>query len=535
MTNIRIKIDKDDSRLMNLVSLFEVALKDHFQVGLELIDQDPFDVLLKIQSGIGDEGYTISSEEPGPVCIAGNDLRGLTYGVGKFLRTSRVDGGHFSPSQWASSLKPSCSFRGIYLATHFNNYYISAPITEVQQYLGDLLLWGYNVLGVTFPCEEFDGIDTPRAQKHIRRLKVILQSAKEIGFDVCILKAINIGFKTAPKHVLAPPHPDDMKRRGYYGVRICPSHEEGRTYLLRLWEEFWDEFSDVNIDYVEFWPYDEGGCGCEQCWPWGYRGFLDLSRDAFHTAKQRLPDIKCILSTWMFDTPEAGEWAGLSKALSSDRERWVDYIMADSHEDFPRYPLEHDIKDEIGPSLLNFPEISMWGQSPWGGYGANPLPQRFQRLWEQVRDRVDGGLPYSEGIFEDMNKILFSQWFWNPKRTADDILTEYIEYEFSPSVVDEMLECIHLLEAGHERKNISGMSIQAFDLLQQVERKLPQNIKKGWRWRILYLRGLIDKELFLHKGKRRGKVLGRCFKELVEIYHAQEARGSVKPSKAKRF
>lgn len=50
-----------------------------------------------------------------------------------------------------------------------------------------------------------------------------------------------------------------------------------------------------------------------------------------------------------------------------------------------------------GLPLLNFPEISMWGRGPWGGWGANPLPSRFEGLWQQTKGFVLGGMPYSEG------------------------------------------------------------------------------------------------------------------------------------------
>ena len=133
----------------------------------------------------------------------------------------------------------------------------------------------------------------------------------------------------------------------------------------------------------------------------------------------------------MFDTPPEGEWQGLADALAK-ADRWVDYILADAHEDFPRYPLDVGVPGNL--PLLNFPEISMWGNWPWGGSGANPLPARFQRLWDQVKHVVQGGFPYSEGIYEDMNKAVVAQFYWDRDRSARETLEEYIAYEFGPGV-----------------------------------------------------------------------------------------------------
>ena len=92
--------------------------------------------------------------------------------------------------------------------------------------------------------------------------------------------------------------------------------------------------------------------------------------------------------------------------------------------------------------LLNFPEISMWGQNPWGGYGANPLPGRLQRLWNQTQHKLAGGFPYSEGIYEDINKVICSQLYWDGYRPTLDAVKDYIAFEFSPDVVDTVAQAI---------------------------------------------------------------------------------------------
>ena len=45
-------------------------------------------------------------------------------------------------------------------------------------------------------------------------------------------------------------------------------------------------------------------------------------------------------------------------------------------------------------------------------------PSRFQRLWNQVKRVVEGGFPYSEGIYEDINKAVVVQFYWDRDRTA---------------------------------------------------------------------------------------------------------------------
>jgi hypothetical protein len=241
--------------------------------------------------------------------------------------------------------------------------------------------------------------------------------------------------------------------------------------------------------------------------------------------QSKYPQCEFILSTWMYDTPYAGEWEGLSKAMATDH--WIDYIMADAHEDFPRYPLDNEIPGKL--PLINFPEISMWGQGPWGAYGANPLPKRFQKLWDQASNKLSGGFPYSEGIFEDINKVLCLQFYWDKNRSAKDIAREYVSSEFSLTVVEKVEHAISILESNHSREQIGESAVRACEMMNDADKTLSAPVRQSWRWRILLLRAKIDCELYKSGGKLSGPILKDSFAELTEIYHAQEAYGSVRP------
>jgi hypothetical protein len=54
--------------------------------------------------------------------------------------------------------------------------------------------------------------------------------------------------------------------------------------------------------------------------------------------------------------------------------------------------------------------------------------RRFETAWNAVKDKEAGGYPYSEGIFEDINKVVWAQLYWNPARPVADTLKEYIAY-----------------------------------------------------------------------------------------------------------
>jgi hypothetical protein len=477
-------------------------------------------VSLGIEPGLGAEGFKITSDSSGSIRIIGNDARGLLFGIGKFLHTSRYDQGGFTPGTWRGTSVPEGSFRTLGATAHFMNFYEAAPIEEVQAYVEDLALWGANVVSVGFPTWDFKGFDDPGARRNLEHLRAILKAAKASGLRVGLGTCPNQGFAGAPPETRASSFPDGLGRRGFFGVNCCPSKPVGHEYLLNLYGRLFDEFKDIGLDYLGCWPYDEGGCGCADCWPWGSRGFPTLSRAVVQAARARFPGIKCVLSTWCYDTPPAGEWAGLAKFLEKDKS-WVDYIMADSHTDFPRYPLEQGVPG--GLPLVNFPEISMYGRTPWGGFGANPLPARVAALWKQTQGKLAGGAPYSEGIYGDINEVICMQLYWQKSRTADDIVKEYLAFEYSPAVTEELAQAVRLLEATWLERG--PKSAEAWALLQKADAKLTPQAKAAWRWRILYLRGQIDNELWRRHDKLEGPVPKAAFDELTRIYHAENVHG----------
>jgi hypothetical protein len=160
-----------------------------------------------------------------------------------------------------------------------------------------------------------------------------------------------------------------------------------------------------------------------------------------------------------------------------------------------------------------------------------------------MKDSFQGGFPYSEGIYEDINKVLYAQFYWQKDRPAASILDEYIAYEFSPKVVPTVRKAIEILENNYPRRpqnaeqdgqlarfvmKYTQDAAEALNLLQQADMDLSPQARNSWRWRILYLRGLIDSELVANNFR----ISPRCeeaLEELSRLYHAQKAPFSEAP------
>lgn len=452
---------------------------------------------LSVDEQLGEaESYQICEEKEG-FQITGADEAGLYYGIGKFLHSARWSEKEIFPKATQKVMTPACGFRAVYFAIHFYNWYQNASTEELEQYMEELLLYGYNSVVCIIPIVNLNSFEEQLFYDSVDKTRKIFGLAKKLGMKVGIIIGSQ-GLKTTPKEVEGDYSYDLTGTiRGWHGKNVCPAKPGAMEYLKSIWNMKFKQYTDIGLDYLISWPYDEGGCGCSECRPWGAKGYCDIVDALYKEAVKYYPDIKYIVSTWLFDTPEdEGEYEGFYKRLKENL-AYVDCLMVDAHDDFPRYPLEH----ELVKPIVNFPEISMWVLFPWGGRGANPLPKRFQAIWDSTKHIISGGMPYSEGMYEDISKVQCAGYYWEPEKNYRDILKEYISYEYSEAVCEEALELMELIEENHVRlselkePNYES-AYKAEKLAISVDGQLDARAKKSWRWRILYIRAKLDRILF---------------------------------------
>ncbi|MFP4028921.1 MAG: hypothetical protein ACLFWL_14115 [Candidatus Brocadiia bacterium] len=536
------------------VELLERHLAQRCNLRAERVQKEQALLSLELRPELGLETFKIADESGGSVVVAGGDPKGLLYGTGKLMRTSLMRPRSFIPGEWRGESWPDRPVRGMYFATHFHNFYHCAPIKKIQKYVEELALWGINSLQVWFDMHHFHGIEDPAAQQMIERLRAILEAGKSVGMDVGLCLLANEAFADSPEELRANPNTGTA----HYRVELCPNKTGAKELMLKWFDQEFEAFQGIGIDQIWLWPYDQGGCACEKCAPWGANGFLEMSEAIAELARDRWPELTVILSTWLFDLGNRdGEWEGLTEAFDTPPE-WLDYILADGHEHFPDYPLEQGVPGDL--PLLNFPEISMFQMFPWGGFGANPQPSRFQGLWNRVGGDIAGGFPYSEGIFEDINKAILAHLYWDEDSSAEEAVREYATWEFGRDYVEDVVRAIEIFESNHghapardkEGKveiktghdgteppvfNLAGDADDAeecYDLLSRVDTQIPEDRRNSWRWRQLLLRALIDKELLLNGGVAT-PACEEAFGKLAEIYHAEEAELQVLPPGAEQI
>ena len=482
---------------------------------------------------LASDGFHIATtpDASGRIYLIGDSPSGVVAGVGRLLRLARYRDGAVAIPETTLTDAPALPVRGIYFATHFHNFYHVAPLAEIDDIIEEHALWGGNHLIVWFDMHHFQSFDDPAAQEHLRRLQHFAETAQAVGMKFGLGFIANEAYDSSPEELRANPNTGTA----HYQRELCPSKPRALELIGQWQAEVLDAFP--RLDFIWSWPYDQGGCACEDCAPWGANGFLKASEQLSGLYRSRHPEGTFWLSTWLLDQVNAkGEFDGLMDHVRRQEPEWFDGIVVGTHGDWVPGPLLSRPYPARYP-LAAFPEISMYGMNPWGEHGANPLPAFCTRLADNLRGQIAGGWPYSEGIYEDLNKVFWSRFFWHPDAATDEILREYAAYYLSPDVADDAVRMLHVMEETHARNGWSVANLDGADeewaLARGIDERLPDWARESWRWRILYIRATIDGILqsqgFMTPDSRAE--LQRLCDELVRIYHADQTfiRPSVLP------
>jgi len=486
--------------------------------------------------------YMLEPEENGVSITASCDCDAHAA-VGHLLALLNIcEGTEFTPLRETVIHTHQKAVRGMYFATHFYNFYHSAPVEEVYEVIEDLALQGCNSLLVWFDMHHFASMQDPEAVELAERLKKFLLYSKSIGMSRAMLMLSNESFANSPEHLRAQWEPRGNylhKLNGHFHVEVCPSTDEGMAEILRQRQEMLEYFRSVELDYVVYWPYDQGGCSCEKCEPWGTNGFLKILPHFQNLAKAYFPNAEVIVSTWDFDGFIKGEWDGLYRKLVSGELKGIKNVMAYFHNgDLPQ-----SIAQEGAPNgirLVDFPEISMHSTTPWGGYGGVLDMEYLERSW--CKEIFDGGYPYSEGIYECVNKFIVLTCFYSGRyQTVQDALRGFIRQYFCCDGED-LFRAMLLMQHSTVKKKLNAemhfgawpieknrqfqVNAEKEDVLfiretfEKYHNLLPEKITAGYMFRIFYLRAVIDWELmqndFLFSKSEEAQ---NAVKELDAIYH----------------
>jgi hypothetical protein len=123
---------------------------------------------------------------------------------------------------------------------------------------------------------------------------------------------------------------------------------------------------------------------------------------------------------------------------------------------------------------------------------ANPRPLFFKTIQNYVGPDTSGFISYSDGIHDDVNKVLWTRLSWNPKEEPRDILLDYTRFFFGAKTAERAGDGILALEKNWEGPLASNGGVDAtLALWTELEASAPR-LRDNWRWQLCLLRAYYD-------------------------------------------
>jgi hypothetical protein len=122
----------------------------------------------------------------------------------------------------------------------------------------------------------------------------------------------------------------------------------------------------------------------------------------------------------------------------------------------------------------------------------NPRPMFFSRILHDTGSFTNGFITYSDGVHDDVNKVLWSSLGWDRSADLNTVMTEYARVFFGQQVADSAAAGIFNFERNWEGPLATNGGVDAnLALWQSLEKQSPQ-LNSNWRWQMCLLRAYYD-------------------------------------------
>ena len=412
-------------------------------------------VLNRTEPQINAEGYSLEVS-PEAIRIAAKTERGLLYGVGALIRHLDWAPGKISvPGPISIKSTPTSKIRGHQLGYRAAaNSWDAWTVAQFDQYIRELVLFGVNAIE-----------NIPFQDDRLAPLMKI--SRREMNREISrICKKYNI------EYWIWLPADFELKE------------QDKRATFLKRFEEMLAETPQLDGVFVP--GGDPGDNPPELVMPF----LADLAA--------RTP-AKIWLSLQGFRR-EKEDYA--YKWINDNRPKWLGGLVAGPSSPPParsreRLPREYGLR--LYPDLTHnkicqyqVPNLDQAIALTLGREAVNPRPAEFTRIHNQFVGTSNGFISYSDGVHDDVNKIVFSALSWNPNQDPRSIMIDYARTYFSTDHAEDIADAILALERNWHGPLIDNGNVEATLLLwDKLGASLP-HLNTNWRWQMLQLRAVYD-------------------------------------------
>jgi hypothetical protein len=411
------------------------------------------------------EGYSIRTSAHA-VTIAGNDARGILFGIGRLLRELRIARGSIQlPDGFAEVSAPRYPLRGHQLGYRpKSNTYDAWSVPVFEQYIRDLAVFGSNAVELIPPRSD-DAADSPHFPLPPMRMMVELSRLlASYGLDVWIWYPAMDRDYTDPATVESALREwgDVFRQLPRIDAVFVPGGDPGHTAPKPLMALLAKETEVLHRYHprAQMWVSPQS---FNQAWLDEFLAILQKQQPAWLTGVVFGPQTRISLS-------------GLRAAVPA------------------RYPIRHypDITHNI---QCQFP-VPDWDPA-WaiteGRESINPRPVEEARIFRLFQPPTIGFISYSEGSNDDVNKFVWSALGWNPDRDVTEILRQYSRYFIGDEFSDSFAQGLLALERNWHGPLAANSGVDStLAQFQAMERAAPPPVLRNWRFQQALYRAYYD-------------------------------------------
>ncbi|MHA8067421.1 hypothetical protein V7S76_12175 [Aquirufa sp. ROCK2-A2] len=424
--------------------------------------------------------------------LIGADERGVLFAIGEFFRTAQLS----------------------------KNKVLFDKKSEIET-APKYALRGHQ-LGYRNTANSWDAWTVPQYEKYIRELAFFGTNAIE-----------NIPFQDgAPgPHMKIPREEMNLKMS-----EIC------RDYGLEYW--VWTP-GDVDLSKPDQFEAEvkEHAAFYQKC-PQLDGVFFPGGDPGSNHPKDVMPFLKAIAGELKKSHPKAGMWISLQGFSDAQVNYFYDYldkyqptwltgvVSGPSSPDMAttRYRLPKQYKHRHYPDLTHtvrcqYPTEN-WDQAfalTEGREVSNPQPFYYAKVHNRYAALTDGFLAYSDGVHDDVNKVIWSQMAWDPQKDVRQVVVEYARVFYGSALAESVADGVLALErnwVGPVEEN--GAIETTLQYWQNLEMKNP-GLQGNWRWQQMVMRAYYDTYV-----KRRKWYEQNLEKEANQILLQAKALGAEK-------
>jgi hypothetical protein len=434
------------------------------------------------------EGYqikTLPKINSPSVFVAGNDTRGLLFGVGRLLRMLEMSKQQVRlPANVDVKTAPHYPLRGHQLGyrpktNSFDGW--SLPIWE--EYYRDLIVFGTNAIELIPPRSD-DAADSPHFPlPPLEMMAGMSRLADQYALDVWIW---------------------------YPAMDADYSNPQTVEFALKEWGDVFQKLPRIDAVFV----------------PGGDPGHTQPKYLMALLEKQTANLHKYHPKAQMWVSPQSFNKAWMDEFLEIMRQEppWLSGIVHG-----PQVRMSLKKLREVVPSkypIRNYPDIthSRSCQFPvpdWdvafavtqGREGINPRPLGMATIFKTYQKYTNGFITYSEGCNDDVNKMVWSGLGWDPDADVLTLLRDYSRYFLGARYTDAFAQGLLALERNWQGPVLTNTGINTTLLqFQKLEKEATPQDKLNWRFQQAIYRANYDayvRSRLLYETQLEDEALGR--------------------------